>query len=77
MPIVNMHLQRIRSFSLYIREVRCNRRIKACLRSSLAQSVINRICDLMQHEANVHTSSAGTLRHAAHAVNTQSLFAPQ
>lgn len=31
----------------------------------------------MQHEANVHTSSAGTLRRAAHGVNTQSLFAPQ
>lgn len=61
----------------YIREVCCNRRIKAHLRSSLAQSVTNRISDLMQREANVHTSSAGTLRHAAHGLNTHSLFAPQ
>ncbi len=61
----------------YIREVCCNRRIKAHLRSSLAQSVMNRISDLMQHKANVHTSSAGTLMHAAHGLNTQSLFAPQ
>lgn len=80
MPLMHIFTRSVIIFPVstqYIREVCCNRRIKAHLRSSLAQSVINRISDLMQHKANVHTSSAGTLRHAAHGLNTQSLFAPQ